>query len=197
MNIGEATLERLLRWGVRPLTVQVQLSLLDRRPLGGLARFAMLEGVSLLAYGALAGGFIDRRWLGRPDPGPVPGAGDRFHAEYRAIIDAFGGWPLFQDLLGAVAAVAERHRVAMASVALRWVLDRPAVAATLVGASDPARAQAWNEVFAMRLAPADLAALDAVLARAHGPRGPVGGLERDPFGPMARAIAASRAASPG
>jgi aryl-alcohol dehydrogenase-like predicted oxidoreductase len=93
--------------------------------------------------------------------------------------------------------VAERHGVAMASVALRWVLDRPGVAATLVGASDPARAHAWGEVFAMRLAPEDLAALDAVLSRARGPGGPVGGLERDPSGPMARAIAASRAASHG
>jgi diketogulonate reductase-like aldo/keto reductase len=87
--------------------------------------------------------------------------------------------------------------VAMASVALRWVLDRPGVAAALVGASDPARAQAWGEVFSLRLAPADLAVLDAVLSRAPGPRGPVGGLERDPFGPMARAIAASRATSGG
>lgn len=197
MNVDEATLERLLRQGVRPLTLQVQLSLLDRRPLSGLARLAMREGVALLAYGALAGGFIDPRWLGRPDPGTVPGPGDRFHAEYRAIIDAFGGWALFQELLGAVATVAEHHGVAMASVALRWVLDRPCVAATLVGASDPARAQAWGEVFAMRLTAEDMTVLDAVLSRAHGPRGPVGGLERDPSGPMARAIAASRAAAHG
>lgn len=197
MNIDEATLELLLRQDVRPLTLQVQLSLLDRRPLSRLVRLAMREGVALLAYGALAGGFIDRRWLGRPDPGMAPGPGDRFHAEYRAIIDAFGGWALFQELLGAVATVAERQGVAMASVALRWVLDRPCVAATLVGASEPARAHAWGEVFSMQLTAADMAVLDAVLSRARGPHGAVGGLERDPSGPLARAITASRAVSHG
>ncbi|MCP8937536.1 aldo/keto reductase [Alsobacter sp. SYSU M60028] len=193
MNIGEDTLERLLRRGVRPLTLQAQLSLLDRRALPRLAEAARAEGVSLLAYGTLAGGFLHERWLGRPDPGARPTAATPFHAEYRAVIEAFGGWGLYQELLAALASVAARHGARVATVATRWALDQPNVAAALVGSSDPARAREWADIFALRLDDADRARLDAVLARSEGPTGQVGGLERDGESPLARAIAASRA----
>ena len=47
---------------------QVQLSLLDRRPLGAMAALCRERGVSLLCYGALAGGFFHERWLGAAEP---------------------------------------------------------------------------------------------------------------------------------
>lgn len=46
---------------------------------------------------------------------------------------AWGGWPLFQELLEALRVVAEKHRVGISNVATRWVLDFPYVGAVIVG----------------------------------------------------------------
>ena len=47
---------------------------------------------------------------------------------------SFGGWALFQDLLRCLRAVADRHNVAIANVAVRWTLDRPQVGGVIIGA---------------------------------------------------------------
>lgn len=49
------------------------------------------------------------------------------------MIVAWGGWPLFQELLEALRVVAEKHRVGISNVATRWVLDFPYVGAVIVG----------------------------------------------------------------
>ena len=49
------------------------------------------------------------------------------------MIDAWGGWDLFQDLLTTLNAVASAHGVSTANVAVRYILDRPAVAGVIVG----------------------------------------------------------------
>ena len=54
--------------------------------------------------------------------------------KYKLVIDDFGGWALFQQLLQTLAHIAERHGVALSSVATRWVLEQPQVAAAIVGA---------------------------------------------------------------
>lgn len=192
MNVDAGTIERLWSVGVRPLTNQVQLSLLDRRALTDLTDYAQRRGIHILGYGGLAGGFVTDRWLDQPDPGMIPTPALDFHPEYRVVIEAFGGWVRYQALLGTLSAIAKRHAVSLACVALRWVLDCPGVAAILVGANNPSRVTEWQTVFGLRLTARDRAEIDEILAASEGPVGPVGGLERDPNGPFARAIAARR-----
>ena len=54
--------------GVHPalphLHVQVQYSLLDRRPEHGMAEFCATHGIKLLPYGVVAGGLLTDRYLG-------------------------------------------------------------------------------------------------------------------------------------
>lgn len=192
MNMSEQTLQRLWDHGVRPSTIQVQFSLLDRRPLSGLCAWALARGVGVLAYGTLAGGLLDAGWLGRADPGLRPSADAHFHAEYRAVVDAFGGWDLYQHLLRVLSDIAAACSVTIPDVALRWVLDQPGVAAALVGGSVPARASAWQRAVALTWPAGARATLDSVLSRSPGVPGPVGWLERQPAGVFARAIAANR-----
>ncbi len=45
---------------------QVQYSLLDTRPRIGMAQCCAANGVSLLPYGVLAGGFLSNKYLGAP-----------------------------------------------------------------------------------------------------------------------------------
>ncbi len=126
------------------------------------------HGVTLLAYGTLLGGLLSERYLGRPEPG----RGDLTTAslqKYKQMIDAWGGWSLFQELLAALKRVADRHGVGIANVGVRYVLDRPAVAGIIVGArlgiaehiADNAR------TFGFALDAADLAGIETVLARSR------------------------------
>lgn len=49
--------------------VQVQYSLIDMRPYSsGLVQYCMKQGIAILAYGVLAGGFLTDKWLHKPLP---------------------------------------------------------------------------------------------------------------------------------
>lgn len=161
--------------GVPMASMQVQYSLLDRRP----AHALVATGVPLLCYGTLAGGFFSERWLGQPDPVDLT---NRSLIKYRLVIEDFGGWAAFQELLAACQAIAQRHGSRIASVATRWVLDQPGVAAAIVGARYADRLAQTLDVFRLRLDADDHARLGAVLAAHPGPEGDTYTLERDKGG---------------
>ena len=48
------------------LRVQVQYSMLDRRPENDMAQFCEEKGIKLLPYGVVAGGLLSERYLGMP-----------------------------------------------------------------------------------------------------------------------------------
>ena len=54
--------------------------------------------------------------------------------KYLRFVKAAGGWEALQGLLSALGRVARKHGVSIPNVAVRWVLDQPAVAAVIVGA---------------------------------------------------------------
>ena len=68
------------------------------------------------------------------------------------------------------------------TVAIRWVLDRPGVAAAIIGTRSARHLEANRGVFEFHLDDADLAAIATVLVRATGPSGAVYALEREPGG---------------
>ena len=127
-NFDAAHLRLALADGIPIATNQVSFSLLDRRAAGDLSALCREKGVKLLAYGTLCGGFISERWLGQPEPQALP---DWSRSKYKRFIDVAGGWPVFQNILRAADAVARKHRVSIANVATRWVLDHEAVAAVI------------------------------------------------------------------
>ena len=131
-NFDQTRLEEIVAAGVPIVSHQVQYSVLDRRPADGMATLCARHGIGLLCYGALAGGFLSERYLGRADPAaPLE---NRSLVKYRLIIDEFGGWDRFQEMLAALGAVAARHGVGIGAVAIRWVLDQPGVSGVIVGA---------------------------------------------------------------
>jgi aryl-alcohol dehydrogenase-like predicted oxidoreductase len=178
-NFDAAHLTELLRAGVPLVSHQIQCSLLDRR-----SESLAQTGVPLLCYGSLAGGFLSERWLRAPEPRePLE---NRSLTKYKLIIDEFGGWAPFQELLAALARIAARHGAPLGAVALRWTLDRPQVAGVIVGARDAAHLRETLEAVPLRLDDEDRAALERIAAGAQGPRGDVYGLERVKGGRHAR-----------
>jgi aryl-alcohol dehydrogenase-like predicted oxidoreductase len=163
--------------GVPLVSMQVQYSLLDRRPEKSMVTAAAARGVGLLCYGTVAGGFLTDRWLGAPEPaGPFE---NRSLTKYKLIIDEVGGWDFFQALLAALRRVADRHATDIATVASAAVLRRPRVAAVIVGARDRAHLAANLAIAELALDATDIAAIDAVLAEGRPIEGEVYALERD------------------
>ena len=162
--------------GVPLASMQVQYSLLDRRP----ERSLVALGVPLLCYGTLAGGFFSERWLGAPRPGAE--LSNRSLIKYLLVIEDFGGWDAFQALLRALKTIGGRHGVGLATVATRWVLDRPGVAAAIVGARYADHLDDTLAVFGLQLDDADHTLLAPLLAAHAGPEGDTYSLERDKGG---------------
>jgi aryl-alcohol dehydrogenase-like predicted oxidoreductase len=91
------------------------------------------RGIALLTYGTLLGGFLSETWLGRAEPGWAE-LGTASLRKYKNMIDAWGGWTLFQELLAALQPVAQKHGAGIANIGSRMILDRPAVAGVIIGA---------------------------------------------------------------
>lgn len=173
-------ISRFTENGFDVISTQVQYSILDRRPENGLVDWAAANNMQLLCYGSLAGGFITEKWLGKEDPGYQ--FENRSLIKYRLIIDEFGSWELFQNLLTVLRAIGDKHGVGLSGVAIRYVLDRPQVAAAIVGARYARHLPQTMEAFALSLDRDDYAEINQILAQSRGPGGRVYGLESDRSG---------------
>ena len=131
-NFSTETLERIVEGGIDIVSNQVQYSLVDLRPEVRMTKFCQDSGVRLVAYGTVCGGLLSDRFLGQPEP-TYRELNTASLRKYKQMIDAWGGWGLFQELLETLNSVAAGHGVSMANVAVRYILDRPAVAGVAVG----------------------------------------------------------------
>jgi aryl-alcohol dehydrogenase-like predicted oxidoreductase len=157
--------------------MQVQYSLLDARPENGLVAMCDRHNIHLLCYGTVAGGFLSDAWLGKSEPRPP--FENRSLTKYKLIIDDFGGWDLFQRLLQTLRGIAGRHSCDIATVASRYILDQPRVAAVIVGARNSAHLESNASIAECVLTDVDRAEIAAALVERTGPRGDTFALERD------------------
>jgi aryl-alcohol dehydrogenase-like predicted oxidoreductase len=179
-NFNTAVTRETLDAGIPLVSTQVQYSLLDSRPDQGLIALCQERGVQLLCYGTLAGGLLSDAWLGQAEP--TEPLANRSHTKYKLIIEDFGGWDLFQELLQALQAIATRHGVGLGDVATRWVIDRPQVASAIMGFTSTRHLSATQGIEALRLDAQDHALLAPLLARRTGPAGDCYDIERDKEG---------------
>ncbi|HVW67433.1 MAG TPA: aldo/keto reductase [Steroidobacteraceae bacterium] len=177
-NFDTAHMRKMFAAGVDIASHTVQYSVLDRRPEHGMVELCAANDCHLLGYGALGGGLISEKWLGIADPGG-PHLENVSLDKYYRIVQDFGGWPLFQELLRALAAIAARHGVKIGNVAARYVLDRKHVACAIVGARDRAHLAANLQTFSFDLDARDNAEIAAILARSKGPTGDCYELDRN------------------
>jgi len=176
-NFDVPHLSAIVDAGVPVFSHQLQYSLVDDRPSGGMVEFCQRHGIALLCYGTVLGGFLSERWLGVPEPhGDLP---NRSLTKYKLIIDDFGGWALFQELLQVLRRVGERHGCDIATVGTAAVLERDAVSAAIVGATSTAHLAAHQRLGGLRLDRRDLEEIVLVTDRRQGPQGDVYDLERD------------------
>jgi len=167
-NFDTERLRVIADHGIRIVSNQVQYSLIDRRPEARMAAFCCDHSITLLAYGTLLGGLLAEKYLGRPEP-RRPELNTASLQKYKNMIDAWGGWALFQELLAVLQPIADKHGVGIANIGTRYILDRPAVAGAIIGArlgvaqhiADNAR------VFGFAFDGDDLSMIEAVLAKSR------------------------------
>ncbi|MGL4197160.1 MAG: aldo/keto reductase [Allorhizobium sp.] len=164
-----------------PLTsLQLQYSLLDRRPEKRMVELAARHDFALFCYGTVAGGFLSDRWLGKTEPEhPLE---NRSLTKYKLIIDDLGGWDLFQALLSTLRKVADRHATDIATIASAAMLRRPGVTAVIVGARNRDHLASNLAISNVFLSDADLAEIETALSGARELAGDVYTLERDRTG---------------
>jgi aryl-alcohol dehydrogenase-like predicted oxidoreductase len=184
-NFAATDLADFAAEGIPIDSVQVQVSLIDRRSRGAFSELAAEHGIDLLAYGSVAGGLLREAWLDQD--APAEPHENRSLTKYLLMVRELGGWGALQDLLRALDTVARRHASDVASVASAWVLAQPGVRAAVVGIRSRrhlARHSALRRGFTLE--PEDVAALEAVRRRYPEIPGPVYALERDRSGPHGR-----------
>ena len=131
-NFDTERMQVMVDDGIQLVSNQVQYSIIDQRPNVKMASFCKNHDMKILAYGTLLGGLLTENYLGVPKP--TQADLDTYSLQkYMNMIDAWGGWNLFQELLVVLDDIAKKHNVQIANVATRFILDRPAVAGTIIG----------------------------------------------------------------
>jgi myo-inositol catabolism protein IolS len=150
--------------------VQYGWNLFDRRMQGEIFPYCAAEQIGVMAYGSLAYGMLSGSFHD----------GMRFEeSDWRSKGGMLGNLNLFRTLFGPehfprnLSAVEELKRLAakygktLPQFALRWTLSKPAVGTALVGFRDPREVRENLGALGWAISAADMAEIDAILAR-HG-----------------------------
>ncbi|MBE0582012.1 aldo/keto reductase [Devosia sp.] len=137
--------------------IQERYSMLDRDIEQTLLPMTKPAGVSTLSYSSLALGLLTgkvsttRKFEGDDQRGTDP----RFSAENRQHAASFAQ---------AILPLADQHNASVAQLVIAWTLAQPGITFALCGARDPAQALDNAGAARLRLAPADLAQIEAARA---------------------------------
>jgi aryl-alcohol dehydrogenase-like predicted oxidoreductase len=116
-----------------PVTLQPQYSLLSREIEWEIVPAAMHNGIGLLPWSPLAGGFLSGKYQrgGTPPPGTRAGSEKPL---YQWVSEEYANCDRNWATIDAVVRIAKESGATPAQVALSWIADRPGVIAPIVGA---------------------------------------------------------------
>lgn len=132
-NFDTEHLQIITDAGIKIVSNQVQFSLVDRRPEVNMIQFCQQHDIKLFTYGTVCGGLLSEKYLGKQEPRGFDLTTASLR-KYKNMIDTWGGWRLFQELLSALKQIADKYSVTIPNVAVRYILDQPTVAGVIVGA---------------------------------------------------------------
>jgi len=131
-NFDTEHLQMIIDSDIQIASNQIQFSIIDRRPEVKMISFCKEHNISLLAYGSICGGLLSERYVGRKEPSAIE-LDTLSLRKYKRMIDTWGGWNLFQNLLLTLNDVAKKHNVSIANVATNYILAKPTVAGVIIG----------------------------------------------------------------
>lgn len=165
-NFDTEHLKIIVESGIKIVSNQVQFSLIDLRPLVAMVPFCQQHDIKLLAYGTLDGGLLGEKYLRHPDP-MLSSLNTASLRKYKNMIDAWGGWRLFQELLGVLRIISNKHKVSIANVATAYILEQPMVAGVIIGVrlGISEHIEANKKVFNVRFDAEDYQQIETVLQK--------------------------------
>jgi aryl-alcohol dehydrogenase-like predicted oxidoreductase/enamine deaminase RidA (YjgF/YER057c/UK114 family) len=132
-NFDTAHLRIAKSSGIDIISNQISYSLIDQRGGGKMADYCASNGIAILAYGTLLGGFLSRKWLGASEP-----TGDALRnwslMKYKRFIDVAGGWQKFQHVLSVLNEIANETGKTISIISSKYQLNQKSVGAVIVGA---------------------------------------------------------------
>jgi aryl-alcohol dehydrogenase-like predicted oxidoreductase len=167
-NFDTERLQFMIDSNLKIVSNQVQYSIIDRRPEVKMIPFCVRHNISLLCYGSICGGLMSERYLGRPQPSTAE-LNTVSLQKYKRMIDAWGGWSLFQELLSTLKGIAQKYNVTIANVAACYILSKAAVAGVIIGVrlGIVDHIASNSQVFNFKLDNSDCDAIDAVCVKSN------------------------------
>lgn len=165
-NFDTERLQIILDHEIPIVSNQVQHSIIDMRPQQKMAELCQLTGVKLITYGTVMGGLLSEKFLDTNLS--IPFAGPPLNTpslqKYKRMVDAWGGWSQFQAVLQTLKKVASKHGVKIPTVAVKYILDQPAVAGSMVGVrlGLSEHIKDSNDIFSLVLDEEDVASIQEV-----------------------------------
>jgi aryl-alcohol dehydrogenase-like predicted oxidoreductase len=132
-NFDTERLKIIHEAGIRIVSNQVQFSIIDRRPEVRMIPFCQQHNIKLLTYGTLCGGLLSEKYLGKIEPRNED-LNTVSLKKYKNMLDNWGSWQLFQELLTVLKQIGNKYNVSIANVAVRYILDKPTVGGVIIGA---------------------------------------------------------------
>jgi len=130
--------------------------------------FFMKHGIKIITYGTLLGGFFSEKYLNVDEPTRADLTTSSLQ-KYKNMIDIWGGWKLFQELLEVLNKISQKHNCSIANIATRFILDKPQVAGVIIGArlgiSD--HREDNSKVFELKLDQDDLSSISSVTSKSN------------------------------
>ena len=155
-EVGAATLRRAA--AVHPICdLQIEYSLISRGIETDILPAVRELGIAVTAYGVLSRGLISGHWSRKP---PAP-------SDWRAHGPRFSGENLERNLalVEALRALSHERRVSVAQLAIAWVRAQGADIVPLIGARRREQLTEALGALAVRLTPADLAAIERAVPK--------------------------------
>ena len=130
--------------------------------------FFVKYGIQILSYGTLLGGFFSEKYLNVDEPTRADLSTASLQ-KYKNMIDIWGGWQLFQELLEVLSTISKKHDCSIANIATKFILDKPQVAGVIIGArlgiSD--HREDNSKVFKLKLDQDDLSLISSVISKSN------------------------------
>jgi len=139
----------------RFVSLQPRYNMVHRSEFEGLlGDLCLREGIAVIPYSPLQGGFLTGKYRrGQPPPrSPRASQARQYETE--------DGWRVLDGL----AAIAGAHQTTLAAVAVAWLLAKPAIAAPILGANTTEQLADVLPAADLRLTPEEIASLDAASA---------------------------------
>jgi len=167
-NFDTKRIKIIIEKGFKIISNQIQYSILDQRPEKIMTPFFMKHGIKIITYGTLLGGFFSEKYLNVDEPTRADLTTASLQ-KYKNMIDIWGGWELFQELLEVLNKISQKHNCSIANIATRFILDKPQVAGVIIGArlGITEHIEDNNRVFSLKLDQDDISLISTVTSKSN------------------------------